>query len=321
MASRPRLLPEPAPEKNLSRAVHDLIAASTAASTLRAYASDLDHFIAWGGTIPCPPETVAEYLAAHVERLAPATLVRRLAAIRRAHLCIDTATPTDTSVVRLTLRGIRRHYGSRQRKASPILTEDIALIVGGLGPSLRDRRDRAVLLLGFAGGFRRSELCALNCTDLEWNPGGLVVHLRRSKTDQEAHGRMVAIPPGQERLCPVTAVRNWLQSAGIERGAIFRSIDRHGNIAGTGLTGESVAEIIKSHALNAGLQGNNYSGHSLRSGFVTSAALAQVPTWSIKQQTGHRSEASFEGYIRNAFPLRKGAAPNLLGGTKTDDTY
>jgi integrase len=179
-------------------------------------------------------------------------------------------------------------------------------MVAPLGDDLRGLRDRALLLVGFAGAFRRSELIAINCTDVEWVPQGLVVTLPRSKTDQDGRGRHVAIPRGAGDLCSVTALESWLRAARIGEGRVFRAIDCHGNVYGDGLSPESVARIIKKRAAAVGLDPARFSGHSLRAGRVTSAAAAGVSEWAIMRVTGHRSEAMLHRYIRPA---------DVFGGT------
>ncbi len=151
---------------NLDPAVCELVEAATAPNTRRAYESDLAHFLAWGGAIPAAPEFVARYLAHHARTLTVATLARRLVAIRRAHALEDLPDPTASHLIRQTLRGLRRLYGRPQRRVAALAAEDLAAIVSSLGPSIKDVRDRALLLVGFAGAFRRCELSALNCGSL-----------------------------------------------------------------------------------------------------------------------------------------------------------
>ena len=280
--------------------VEDYLRAAIAANTRRAHESDLRQFLAWGGTIPASPETVATYLADRAGDLVVASLERHLASISRAHSARGLESPTRSDLVKTCLRGIRRIHGTRQRQVAPILVEDLRAIVGRLGDDLRDFRDRALLLVGFAGAFRRSELVAINCKNLEWAQGGLIVTLQRSKTDQDGRGRRVAIPFSSRDLCPVKALDTWMRCAGIVEGRIFRAIDCHGNVYGDGLSPESVARIIKKRAAAVGLDPARFSGHSLRAGLVTSAAAAGIPAWAIKRVTGHKSEAMLNRYVRAA---------------------
>jgi integrase len=201
------------------------------------------------------------------------------------------------------MRGIRRIHGARQKQVAPILVEDLKAMVTPLGADLRDLRDRALLLVGFAGAFRRSELVAINCTDLEWMDEGLLVTLPRSKTDQEGKGRLVAIPRGSPDFCPLMALVAWLRSAGIKEGTLFRAIDCHENVYGDGLSPDSVARVIKKRAAAVGFDPTRFSGHSLRAGLVTSAAAAGVPDWAIRRLTGHRSAAMLYRYVRPSDPF------------------
>ena len=161
-------------------------------------------------------------------------------------------------------------------------------------------RDRALLLVGFAGAFRRSELVALSVEDIQFVKQGLVVHLNASKTDQERAGRKVAIPHARGDVCPVSAIEEWLRFAGISSGPIFRPVDRYGRIGSCALSAQSVALAVKQRAEAVGLNPKLFSGHSLRSGLVTSAAQAGVSSWKIRQQTGHASDSMLARYIRDA---------------------
>jgi integrase len=285
-------------QRRRALSVEDYLRAAIAANTRRAHESDLRQFLAWGGAIPASPEMVAAYLADRAGDLAVTTLERHLASISRAHSARGLENPTRSDLVKACLRGIRRVHGTRQRQVAPILVNDLRAMIGPLGDDLRGLRDRALLLVGFAGAFRRSELVAINCKNLEWAQGGLIVTLQRSKTDQEGRGRCVPIPRGSSDLCPVKALETWLRSAEIVEGRVFRAIDCHGNIHGDGLSPESVARIIKKRAAAVGLDPARFSGHSLRAGRVTSAAAAGVAGWAIRRVTGHRSEATLHRYIR-----------------------
>lgn len=285
---------------------------SVSENTRRAYRSDIDHFLAWGGLIPAPNILVAEYLAAHAGVLSVATLTRRLASISKAHTVKSLPSPTKTELVKSTMRGIKRSHATPQRAAQPLLVEDLLRIMSMLDNGAKDVRDRALLLLGFAGGFRRSELVAINCTDLEWVRQGLVIHLRRSKTDQEGQGRKIGIPYARGRWCPVESLRAWLELAGIESGPIFRPVTRHGQIADDQLSADTVNCVVKAWAKAIGLDPDQFSGHSLRAGLATSAAQAGVATWKIRQQTGHTSEAMLARYIRDGELFTDNAAGMLL---------
>lgn len=168
-----------------------------------------------------------------------------------------------------------------------------------MGNSLKDIRDRALLLIGFAGGFRRSELCAIDCKSIERVRQGIVITLRRSKTDQDGIGRKIGIPFGRTRWCPVAALEHWLTAAGSEDGPVFRPVSRHGRVSTNRLSAEAVNLVVRERVAAAGYDPAGYSGHSLRAGLATSAARAGVPTWKIRQQTGHASDAMLARYIRD----------------------
>ncbi len=274
-------------------------------NTRRAYLSDLAHFSAWGGTIPSTPEEVAGYLAAHAKTLKPATLDRRLVAISKAHKARGCENPTRNELVRATRRGIKRVVGIKQRQAAPLLKEDLHRVVDAMGERPKDIRDRALLLVGFGGAFRRSELVGLDKDDVEITANGLLINIRHSKTDQYQAGRKVHIPFGDGAHCPAAALERWLAIAAIDGGPIFRRVDRHGNILSARLASEAVSLIVKERVSAAGLDPKAYSGHSLRAGYATYAALAGVPTWKIRQQTGHASDAMLSRYIRDEIPISR----------------
>ena len=174
----------------LGHAVQGYVQAGIAPATRRAYRADLAHFRAWGGAIPASDEQLAAYLADHATTLKVATLARRLATISAAHEAQGLLNPVRSSpLVRATMRGIRREHGSAQRQAKPLLRDDLFAVLAATGDGLKDIRDRALLVIGFAGGFRRSELVGLDCADIERVREGLVITLRRSKTDQDGIGR------------------------------------------------------------------------------------------------------------------------------------
>ena len=283
----------------VSPSVSDYLRASLSNNSRRSYRSDLTQFIAWGGTIPASPELVATYLAAHADKHALATLSRRLVSIGKAHAAQGLPTPTDAELVKAILRGIRRTHGSAQRQVAPAVKEDVLAMVAAL-TGIKGTRDRALLLIGFAGAFRRSELVSLTVADIEQAQQGLILTLQRSKTDQEGRGRKVAIPFARGAVCPVLALQQWIAVSDITEGPIFRGVNRHGQIADAAISPQSVAMVVKERARAVGLNSANYSGHSLRAGLVTSAAQLGVSSWKIRQQTGHKSDAMLSRYIRDA---------------------
>lgn len=287
------------------------IKAAVADNTRRGYQSDLAHFINWGGYIPSTPQAVSEYLAAHAETLSISTLNRRVVAISRAHTSNNILSPTKSDIVKTTLRGIKRTFGTKQRQVSPVLTKDIFEMWQDF-KGIKGIRDRALLLIGFAGAFRRSELVALDISDLDFVEQGLIITLRKSKTDQEAEGRKIAIPFGRFAACPVKSLQEWLLVGNITEGPIFRAVNRHSKVEDKALSAQAVAIIVKARVAAIGLDAQKFSGHSLRVGLVTSAAQAGVSVWKIKQQTGHRSDAMLARYIRDANIFNDNAAGALL---------
>jgi site-specific recombinase XerD len=298
---------------------HDFARASKAKATQEAYASDWRIFGAWCrerglGVLPAAPETVCAFLADEATAGKRAsTFGRRLAAIRYFHRAAGEDTPTGDERVKAVLAGIRRTIGAApvRKKAA---TSDIVLgMVGGRGQSLRDLRDRAILLLGFAGAFRRSELVALDVADLEWTPEGVLITIRRSKTDQDGLGRKVAIPRG-EVACPVAALRAWLDAAGVADGAVFVRIwnKRSQRVTSQRLAPRNVAAIVKAGVARLGLDPSTFGGHSLRSGLVTTAVKRGVNLVKICDQTGHRSLEMLRVYSRDAELFAGNAAAGLL---------
>lgn len=220
--------------------------------------------------------------------------------------------PTSTGIVRATLKGIRRTLGTATVQKAPALTADIRAMVEATGEGLIGIRDRALILLGFAGAFRRSELVALDTADLAFGRDGLTVTLRRSKTDQEGAGRKVGIPYGSNpATCPVRNLQEWIEAAGVGDGPVFRAINRHGRIRAGRLSPADVARVVKKLALRAGLDAAKYAGHSLRAGHATAAAIAGASERSIMNQTGHRSTAMVRRYIRDGSLFRENSAGKL----------
>ena len=283
----------------LDPAVEGFVQASLSANTQRAYLSDLAQFEGCGGTVPASPEMVASYIASQASALSVATLQRRLASISKAHTARRLPNPVSAELVRATMRGIRRTNSKAVKEAQPLLRDDLLAVLDRIGDTIRDARDRALLLIGFAGGFRRSELVGLDTTDIASVRQGIVITLRRSKTDQLGVGRQLGIPFGRARHCPVRALEEWLASSKIETGPIFRPVSQSGIVAAGRLSGEAVALIVKERVAVVGIDPVRFSGHSLRAGFATSAVMAGVSTGKIRAQTGHASDAMLSRYVRD----------------------
>lgn len=279
-----------------------------AENTLRAYRSDWAHFEEWcsrQGLAPLPaaPATVALYITALAEAgRAVSTIRRRLASISAVHQAAGHQSPTQDMKVKTIWAGIRRAKGTAQRQVAPIVTEHLRAIVGALQlDTLAGLRDRALLLVGFIGAFRRSELVGLNVEDLTPTAEGFVVTLRRSKTDQEGEGETKAIPYGANaETCPARALRAWLDAAGITSGPVFRAVNRHGQVSARRLSDRAVALIVKRSVEAVGLDASRFSGHSLRAGFATAAARAGASERDIARVTHHKSDRVLRRYIRDA---------------------
>jgi site-specific recombinase XerD len=294
----------------------DLARHEKAEATRRAYRSDFDIFRAWcasraASALPATAESVAAFLACEVQRgIRPSTIGRRVAAIRYAHKLAGHPVPTDSEVVKATVRGIRRTLGSAPRKKTPATAERIIAMALGTGNGLKAIRDRALLLLGFAGAFRRSELVALDCADIEESDTGLKITIRHSKTDQEGEGATIAIVRGSI-ACPVGAVKAWRDAAGITTGPLFRSLRKGGKV-GARLSAQSVADVVKAHAENVGLDPALFAGHSLRAGFLTSAAKRGASIFKMMDQSRHKSVDTLRGYVRDAEIFKDHAGAGLL---------
>jgi len=298
---------------NLLDRVAEFVRQSRSPNTNLAYTSDLAAFQAWGGTLPATPLVVAAFLAGHADTHSVATLKRRLAAISSAHKAHQLPNPVTADLVRATLRGIARTRGRPAEAATPLLRDDLLAVLDRLGnASAKDCRDRALLLIGFAGGFRRSELVGLDVTDLAFVPQGVIVTVRRSKTDQQGAGQQIAIPHGRMTHCPVGALERWLRMSAIDAGALFRPINRHGAISGKRLSPGAVSKIIKERVAAAGIDPTKFSGHSLRSGFATSAAMAGTPLWKIRMQTRHATNEGVARYVRPGRLFEQNAATDLF---------
>lgn len=269
-------------------------------NTRKAYRTDLEHYQSWGGIIPSTPDMIAAYLSTYAGVLSIATLQRRLVSVAKAHTLQNHANPVQSDFVRLTMRGIRREHGKPQTQVSPVLKDDLTVMLSHTPDTIKGTRDRALLLVGFCAALRRSELVAVRIEDLDFTSQGIVLTLPRSKTDQQGLGRKIGIPKGRGRICPVIAVNDWLLQLGAENGYVFRAVTKGGVISKAGLCDRAVADIVKHYALKSGLPPEKYSGHSLRAGLATSAAQQGISSWKIRQQTGHKSEAMLSKYIRDS---------------------
>jgi len=283
------------------------------ANTVRAYRNDWVHFSSWCcdmglQALPAPPRTVALYLAAHKDHYAMATLNRRLSAIAAAHRMADYPFDTRCREMALVMDGLRRTKMIRQRQVTALTTPLLKRVLGDTSETLADQRNRAIALIGMAAALRRSEIVALEVSDLTLSPEGVRLVIRRSKGDQFGEGQVIALARTSTDLCPVANLETYLEWASITEGRVFRAIDRHGNVK-TGMTDQSVALIVKKLTGRAGLEGD-YSGHSLRAGFATQAARSGVEERRIAMTTRHKNMDVLRKYIREG---------NLFASAVTSD--
>ena len=293
--------------------------AARAGSTIRAYTHDWQQFRAWceaNGfvSLPASPQTVILYstdLAKnHGKRWN--TLSRRIAAISQLHSQAGFESPTRSWAVKQFLQGLRRELGIAPIRKRPVLVGDLQEILKQIPNSLLGKRDRALLLLGFSGAFRRSELVGLDAKDIEVQRAGIALTIGRSKTDQEGQGRILGIPYGiEEATCPIRALEAWRNAAEIQSGPLFRPVNRHGRVLASRLSGEGVAIVVKRYVEKLGYDPAHFAGHSLRAGLATSAAAAGKSERAIMNQTGHRSIMTVRRYIRDGNLFRENAADGL----------
>jgi site-specific recombinase XerD len=289
----------------LAAAADEYAAAAQAENTSRAYASDWRQFETWCDryrlqSLPAAPAVVALYLTSLAKRgLTVSTVRRRAAAIARAHRQADHVAATSDPSVLTVLEGIARVHGAAPNKKTALLREPLMELVDRIDVATTDGlRDRALLLLGFAIGLRRSELVALTVEDLSPSPDGIEIRIGRSKTDQQGRGQGLLVVYAQPpRPCPVRALRAWLDHAQITTGPIFRRVTRTGAISSP-LTAQSVALIIKKRARAAGLDPRQFAGHSLRSGYATQASRDGHHPTQIAATTRHQDQRVLAGYIR-----------------------
>jgi len=290
-------------------------------ATLRAYRADWHHFCTWcraagWSPLPAAPSTVAAYLASLAATHASSALVRRLAALSRAHRLASQDWPAAHPAIRNTLRGIQRKHGRPPRQAAALATGEVRSLVATCDSTPVGQRDRALLLLCYAGALRRSELVAVEREHLTIVDGGLRLLIPRSKGDQTGKGVSIGVPRGKTAdTCPVRAVEAWLQTSGCRRGPVFRGIDRRGVIGDRALHPDAVRQVLKKRAVIAGLAlpaGERLSPHGLRAGFITQAYINGARDEQIMDHTRQKDLRTMRGYVRRA-KLVSDSPANLLG--------
>lgn len=296
----------------------EFVKESVPENTRRAYATDWALFSEWcyqrkAKNLPADAATIAAFIADESSRSKPSTIRRRLAAIRKMHQVAGHPNPCEAAAVKSTIKGVERQYGIAQEGKAPATLAKIEAMVNGCAPNTLDGlRARAILLVGFAGAFRRSELCAMTCEDLKWSSEGVIITVRRSKTDQRGKGMYKAIPYVSGGLCAATALKVWLNAAGIDSGPVFRSFNRIGKPKPTAMSDHALAIVIKTSAGRCGLDPNLFSGHSLRAGHVTEARSRGVSDAQTMATTGHKRVETLDGYDRRENAFQKTSAGAVL---------
>ena len=299
--------------------------ASRAASTQRAYASDWRRFSAWCAaralaTLPADPRVVAVFLAAEAAAgSAPLTIGRRLAAIGWMHRRAGLQPPQKregAAAILEVIAGIRRSHGIAPVKKHAADADVLRNVLRAIpGEDLRSVRDRALLAIGMAGAFRRSELVALQVSDVEWVKEGLRVTIRRGKTDQEGAGATIAIPEGR-RLRPKALLDAWVQQGGVVDGFLFRRLIRgkagEATVSAAAMSDRAVARLVQARVFAAGYDPASFAGHSLRSGFLTAAARSGASIFKMREVSRHKSMQVLADYVRDAELFRDHAGEGFL---------
>ena len=296
--------------KSLHEATLNNLKSSKSNNTLRAYKSDFRDFGAFCvkhglNSLPSDPNTVSLYITQLSKSSKISTLRRRLVSISMVHKLKGYYLDTKHPIIIENLMGIRRIKGSIQKGKKPLLINHLKSIINVINDQKTDDikkfRDKSIILVGFGGGFRRTELISLDHEDLEFVPEGLKINLRRSKTDQFGEGIIKGLPYfNNEKYCPVVNLKKWLEISKIRSGPIFRRFSKGSLVTENRLTDQSVVLLIKKYLNLAGIENKNFAGHSLRSGFATVAAESGADERSIMTMTGHKTTQMVRRYIREA---------------------
>ena len=301
----------------LAHHVKEFLYNSVSESTRKFYRIDFNIFRAWCESVnaefmPATHSTVCGFLSVQaMSGIRPSTLVRRLASIKMAHESFNFDNPTKHPTVKAVLKGIKRTYGIDRDKKAPVTVERLKSMIDFCPDTLTGLRDKALLLLGFAGAFRRSELVSLTLKDIERTPEGIKVTIRKSKGDQEGKGQTIAIPNGT-RFRVVDTLYNWFNQSCITDGHLFRAINKGGKVNLFPLSTRTVARIVKQYAGKAGLNVDNFSGHSLRSGFITSGANAGADIFKLMEVSRHKNPETVIGYVRESKLFENHAGEKFL---------
>ncbi|MEE3452022.1 MAG: site-specific integrase [Dialister sp.] len=316
-------------EKNISSGLSDkslnALAVTKSKNTINAYESDWNDFCDWcryhhKSSYPASPETVVNYINDLADFAKAATIRRRISAISENYNASDERdnNPCRAWIVKEALIGLTRLKGSMQKGKTPIYWEEIEEIISHMDLSSPvHMRDKAILLLGFMGAFRRSELSGLDVEDLKKYPQGIVVTIRHSKTDQTSEGQQIGIPYiHDESMDCIGAIHNWIQVSGIQSGPLFRSFLKNGKVSSRRLSDKSINLIVKKYAASIGLDPDFYGAHSLRHGFATYAALKGVEERLIMKQTRHHSVEMVRRYINEADLFTNNPIDKIFGSSR-----
>ena len=295
---------------------------SKANNTIRAYKSDFHDFELFciqNGfkSLPSEPKIISLYLTSLSSKdIKMSTLKRRLVSIGIIHKLKGHYLDTKHPLIIENIMGIKRRKGSAQNGKKPLLINNLKALIKAINRSNSNPiikfRDRTIVLIGFSGGFRRNEIVSLNYNDIEFVSEGMKINLRRSKTDQYGEGFLKGVPYFDNPVyCPVISMQNWLKISEIDSGSLFRRFSKGAKLTEMRLTDQTVALIIKKYLQLAGIDSKNYSGHSLRSGFATSAAEAGAEERSIMAMTGHKSTEMVRRYIKEANVFKNNALNNI----------
>jgi len=296
--------------KSLHEETLNNLKSSKANNTLRAYRSDFKDFGAFCAkhgfkSLPTEPKIVSLYLTNLSKSSKISTLRRRLVSISMVHKLKGHYLDTKHPVIIENLMGIKRAKGSIQKGKKPILVNHLKAIINVIDQQkvseIKKARDKSIILIGFGGGFRRTELISIDHEDLEFVQEGVKITIKRSKTDQYGEGMIKGLPYfTNQNYCPVINLKKWLELSNIKSGSIFRRFAKGSVLTNYRLTDQSVVLLIKNYLNLAGIENTNYSGHSLRSGFATAAAESGADERSIMAMTGHKTTQMVRRYIREA---------------------
>ncbi len=296
--------------KSLHEATLNNLKSSKSNNTLRAYKSDFKDFSLFCAkhglqSLPSEPKIISIYIT-HLSKLSKiSTLRRRLVSISMVHKLKGHYLDTKHPIIVENLMGIKRIKGTIQKGKKPMLINHLKSIINVINEKkineIKKLRDKSIILIGFGGGFRRTELISIDHEDLEFVPEGLKIIIKRSKTDQFGEGMIKGLPYfNNEVYCPVANLRKWLDKSNIKSGPIFRRFSKGSALTDNRLTDQSVALLIKEYLNLAGIDNKNFAGHSLRSGFATAAAESGADERSIMAMTGHKTTQMVRRYIREA---------------------